>query len=240
LTKRIKKSGGRNFQGKITSYHIGGGARKMYRMINFSHTQRYEVLRLEYDPNRTAFIALCVGDDGKKDYLLANSSMKVGDIVDGSKGVEVGSGATMPLKNIPAGSLIYALESIPGNGASIVRAAGTHARLVGKDDDRYCLVELPSGETRLFNSNCRASIGSLSNSDHENRRLGKAGDNRNKGVRPTVRGVAMNPIDHPHGGGEGRTSGGRHPVTPWGVPTKGYITRKIKKYSSRLIIKRRR
>ncbi|MGH1375420.1 MAG: 50S ribosomal protein L2 [Alphaproteobacteria bacterium] len=242
LTEGLKRTGGRNNTGRITSRHIGGGHKRKYRIIDWKRTKwdvDGTVERIEYDPNRTAFIALIAYPDGEKAYILAPQRLNVGDkVVAGSK-VDVKPGNAMPLKNIPVGTIIHNIEMKPGKGGQMVRSAGTFAQLVGRDQG-YAQVKLASGELRIILADCMASIGAVSNPDHMNTNMGKAGRNRWKGRRPHVRGVVMNPVDHPHGGGEGKTSGGRNPVTPWGVPTKGYRTRKKGKPSDKYIIRRRK
>ncbi|MEM6649545.1 MAG: 50S ribosomal protein L2 [Pseudomonadota bacterium] len=240
LTEGLTKSGGRNNKGRITARRIGGGAKRLYRIIDFKRNRFdaiAEVVRLEYDPNRTAFIALIQYGDGKKAYILAPQRLAVGDKVVSGERVDVKPGNAMPLKNMPVGTIIHNVEMKPGKGGQIARSAGTYVQLVGRDGD-YVQLRLKSGEVRMVHGDCLATVGAVSNPDHGNINLGKAGRKRHLGKRPAVRGVAMNPIDHPHGGGEGRTSGGRHPVTPWGKPTKGKRTRKNKE-TDRLIIRSR-
>ena len=241
LTEGLTKSGGRNNLGRITARRVGGGHKRRYRIIDFKR-RKFDVSatvdRIEYDPNRTAFIALITYDDGEQAYILAPQRLKTGDKVIAGERTDIKPGNAMPLKNIPIGTIIHNVEMKPGKGAQIARSAGAYVQLVGKDSG-YAQLKLRSGELRMVNSDCMASIGAVSNPDHQNINDGKAGRSRWKGVRPVVRGVAMNPIDHPHGGGEGRTSGGRHPVTPWGKPTKGKKTRSPKKPSSKLIIRSR-
>ncbi|SCA55296.1 50S ribosomal subunit protein L2 [Candidatus Terasakiella magnetica] len=232
LTEGLRKSGGRNNTGRITSRRIGGGHKRRYRFIDFKRNAKFDVPatveRLEYDPNRTAFIALIRYEDGELSYILAPQRLQVGDTVVSGQRVDVKPGNAMPIANIPVGTIIHNVEMKPGKGGQIARSAGTYVQLVGKDQG-YAQLRLGSGEVRLIRGECMATIGAVSNSDHQNVKLGKAGRNRWLGKRPSVRGVAMNPVDHPHGGGEGRTSGGRHPVTPWGKPTKGKRTRSNKK-----------
>lgn len=241
LVAPLKKSGGRNNTGRITVRHIGGGHKRKYRVIDFKRNKQdvwAEVVHLEYDPNRTAFIALVQYEDGEKAYVLAPQRLKAGDkIIAGSK-ADILPGNALPLKNIPVGTIVHNIELKPGKGGQIARSAGAYAQLIGKDAG-YVMVRLASGEQRKILETCMATIGAVSNQDHSNENLGKAGRVRWKGVKPTVRGVAMNPVDHPHGGGEGRTSGGRHPVSPWGMPTKGKRTRQPKKASNKLIVRRR-
>jgi large subunit ribosomal protein L2 len=240
LTKGKKRNNGRNNHGHITTHHIGGGHKKLYREIDFKRTRFDQVAtveRIEYDPNRTAFIALIKYKDGALSYIIAPQRVKAGDEVVSGDRVDIKPGNALPLKNIPVGTIIHNIEMKVGKGGQLARSAGSYAQLTGKDSG-YALVRLRSGEVRLISSECRATIGAVSNSDHQNITIAKAGRNRWLGKRPTVRGVAMNPIDHPHGGGEGKTSGGRHPVTPWGKPTKGKRTRNNKK-TDKFIVRRR-
>ena len=240
LLRRIQKTGGRNAKGRITCRHRGGGQKRHYRVIDFKRDKigiPAKVASLEYDPNRSARIALLHYVDGEKRYILAPLHLSVNDIVMSGLQADIKPGNTLPLSNIPLGTLIHNIELRVGKGGQIVRSAGTSAQLMAKED-RYALIKLPSGEVRMVLLKCKATIGQLGNADHENIPLGKAGRSRWLGRRPKVRGVAMNPVDHPMGGGEGRSSGGRHPCTPWGVPTKGYRTRRNKK-SDRYIVKRR-
>ena len=227
LTEGLNKTGGRNNHGRVTAFNRGGGHKRSYRMVDFKRT-RFDVPatveRLEYDPNRTSFIALIKYADGELSYILAPQRLAVGDTVISGKKVDVKPGNAMPLASIPVGTIIHNVELKPGKGGQIARSAGTYVQLVGRDQG-YALIRLSSGEQRMVRGECMASIGAVSNPDHSNITLAKAGRNRWLGKRPSVRGVAMNPVDHPHGGGEGRTSGGRHPVTPWGKPTKGKRTR---------------
>ena len=241
LTEGLTKNGGRNNHGRITARRRGGGAKRLYRMIDFKRTKfdmPAVVERLEYDPNRTAFIALIRYEDGELAYILAPQRLKAGDAVVAGDRVDVKPGNAMPLRSIPIGTIVHNVEMKPGKGGQIARAAGTYVQLVGRDQG-YAQIKLASGELRMVHGACMATVGAVSNPDQANINLGKAGRNRWLGKRPAVRGVAMNPVDHPHGGGEGRTSGGRHPVTPWGKPTKGKRTRKPKKASDALIIRRR-
>ena len=242
LTEGLTKSGGRNNMGRMTSRHIGGGHKRKYRKIDWKRT-KYDmaatVERLEYDPNRTAFIALIKYEDGEKAYILAPQRLQVGDKVIAGEKTDVKPGNAMKLRNMPVGTIIHNIEMKPGKGAQMIRSAGTYAQLVGRDQG-YAQIKLASGELRVVLSECMASVGAVSNPDHMNTNMGKAGRNRWKGRRPHVRGVVMNPVDHPHGGGEGKSSGGRNPVTPWGVPTKGYKTRAKKKDSDKYIIRRRK
>ncbi|MBL0702153.1 MAG: 50S ribosomal protein L2 [Desulfosarcina sp.] len=240
LLKIIKKTGGRNVNGRITSRHRGGGHKRRYRMIDFKRNKvgiPAKVATIEYDPNRSARIALLHYVDGEKRYILAPLNLSVGDSVISSSEADIKPGNTLPLKNIPLGTYIHNIELTVGKGGQIVRSAGTYAQLMAKED-RYAQVKLPSGEVRMVLLNCCATIGQLGNVIHENISLGKAGRKRWLGRRPKVRGVAMNPVDHPMGGGEGRSSGGRHPCTPWGMPTKGYKTRNKRK-SNRYVVKKR-
>ena len=230
LTHGLTKSGGRNNHGRVTAFDRGGGHKRSYRIIDFKR-HKFDVAatveRLEYDPNRTAFIALVKYADGELAYILAPQRLAVGDTVISGERVDVKPGNAMPLSSIPVGTIVHNVELKPGKGGQIARSAGTYVQLVGRDQD-YAILRLASGEQRLVRGACMASIGAVSNPDHANITLAKAGRSRWLGRRPTVRGVAMNPVDHPHGGGEGRTSGGRHPVTPWGKPTKGKKTRQNK------------
>lgn len=242
LVSTIKSSGGRNNNGRITSRHLGGGHKRKYRMVDFQRSKfdvTATVQHLEYDPNRTAFIALIKYEDGELAYILAPQRLKAGDkIVSTSGKVDIQPGNAMPLKNIPVGTIIHNVELKAGKGGQMARSAGTYVQLVGKDG-AYAQLRLGSGELRLVHENCLATIGAVSNQDHGNQKFGKAGRSRWKGKRPHVRGVAMNPVDHPHGGGEGKTSGGRHPVSPWGQPAKGKRTRKPKKPSGSMILRTR-
>ncbi|MGE0230476.1 MAG: 50S ribosomal protein L2 [Flavobacteriaceae bacterium] len=230
LTEGLTKSGGRNNAGRITARRIGGGHKRRYRLVDFKRRKMdvaATVERLEYDPNRTAFIALIRYEDGEQGYILAPQRLAVGDTVVSGAQVDVKPGNAMPLSAIPVGTIVHNVEMKPGKGGQIARSAGTYVQLVGRDQG-YAILRLNSGEQRLVHGACMATVGAVSNPDHSNISLGKAGRKRWMGKRPSVRGVAMNPIDHPHGGGEGRTSGGRHPVTPWGKPTKGKRTRRNK------------
>lgn len=241
LTRGLTKTGGRNNSGRITSWQRGGGHKQLYRIVDFKRNRfdvAGEVERIEYDPNRSAFLALIKYDDGENGYILAPQKLKIGDKIISGNDVDIVIGNNLPLKNIPVGTTIHNVEMKPGKGGQIARSAGCSVDLVGKDAG-YAQIKLRSGELRMVLLECRATIGVVSNPDHQNINTGKAGRNRWKGWRPHVRGVAMNPVDHPHGGGEGKTSGGRHPVTPWGFPTKGKKTRKNKR-TSRFIIKRRK
>jgi large subunit ribosomal protein L2 len=230
LTEGLTKKGGRNNHGRITARRRGGGHKRLYRVVDFKR-RKFDVPatveRMEYDPNRSAFIALLKYADGDLSYILAPQRLNVGDTVVAGRQVDVKPGNAMPLASIPVGTIVHNVEMKPGKGGQIARSAGTYVQLVGRDQG-YAIVRLNSGEQRLVHGQCMATIGAVSNPDHANTSMGKAGRARWKGKRPAVRGVAMNPVDHPHGGGEGRTSGGRHPVTPWGKPTKGKRTRSNK------------
>ncbi len=237
LLAKKSRSGGRNNQGRITTRHIGGGHKQHYRIVDFKRNKLdipAIVERLEYDPNRTANIALLLFKDGERRYIIAPKNLKVGQEVLSSEVTPVKPGNCMPLRSMPLGTVIHCVELKPGKGAQIARSAGTSAQLVAKDAG-YVTLRLRSGEMRKIMADCKAVVGEVSNSEHNLGSLGKAGASRWRGVRPTVRGVAMNPVDHPHGGGEGRTSGGRHPVTPWGMPTKGYKTRKNKRTDNMIV-----
>ncbi|MAS25164.1 MAG: 50S ribosomal protein L2 [Oceanospirillaceae bacterium] len=239
LVEKKGKSGGRNNNGRITTRHVGGGHKHHYRLIDFKRNKdgvQGVVERLEYDPNRSANIALVKYSDGERRYILAPKGLVAGDAVVSGEDAPIKVGSAMSLRNIPVGSVIHNIELKPGKGGQIARSAGTSAQLVARDG-AYSTLRLRSGEMRKVLSDCRATIGEVGNSEHGLRELGKAGATRWRGVRPTVRGTAMNPVDHPHGGGEGRTFG-KHPVTPWGVPTKGYKTRKNKR-TDKLIVRRR-
>ena len=241
LTEGLNKSGGRNNQGRITSRRRGGGHKRLYRVIDFKRRKfgvPGSVERLEYDPNRSAFIALVHYEDGEQAYILAPQRLGPGDVVVSAERADIKPGNAMPMENMPVGTIIHNVEMKPGRGGQMARAAGTYVQLIGKDSG-YAQLRLASGELRMVSAKCMATVGAVSNSDNQNVNLAKAGRNRWRGRRPQVRGVAMNPVDHPHGGGEGRTSGGRHPVSPWGKPTKGARTRS-KKQSDALIMRRRR
>lgn len=242
LVEALSKKGGRNSYGRITVRHHGGGAKQKYRLIDFKRNKdgiKAKVAAIEYDPNRTANIALLYYVDGEKRYIIAPVGLKAGDIVESGENADIKPGNALPLTNIPIGTLIHNVELKPGKGAQLVRSAGNFAQLMAKEGS-YAQVRLPSGEVRLISVLCKASIGQVSNIENENVSIGKAGRKRWMGVRPTVRGVVMNPVDHPHGGGEGKSPIGRpSPVTPWGKPTLGYKTRKKKKMSDKFIIKRR-
>jgi len=240
LIEKKKGTGGRNNSGRITVRHRGGGHRKHYRLIDWKRNKDGVpglIERIEYDPNRSANIALVKYIDGERRYILAPKGLEVGAPVMSGASSPISTGNSMPLRNIPVGSVIHCVELKPGKGAQFVRSAGTSCQLVAREG-RYATLRLRSGEMRRVLVDCRATLGEVGNGEHNLRSLGKAGAKRWRGVRPTVRGVAMNPVDHPHGGGEGKTSGGRHPVSPWGVPTKGYKTRKNKR-TDRLIVRRR-
>lgn len=240
LLESISSKGGRNNHGHITVRHRGGGHKRKYRKIDFLRRKfdmEAVIERIEYDPNRTAFIALIKYTDGEYSYIISPQKVKVGDKVISGENVDIKVGNSLPLKNIPVGTIIHNIEMKPGKGGQLARSAGGYAQLTGKDSG-YCLVKLSSGNVVLVRSECMASIGAVSNPDQQNINTGKAGRSRWKGRRPKVRGVAMNPIDHPHGGGEGKTSGGRHPVTPWGKPTKGKKTRNNKRTDKYIIRKR--
>lgn len=239
LEKKVK-TGGRNNAGRITTRHVGGGHKQHYRIIDFKRDKDGipgRVERIEYDPNRTANIALVCYNDGERRYVIAPKGLKAGDHVASGQAASIKVGNALPLRNIPVGTNIHCVEMKPGKGAQLARSAGTSVQLVAREG-QHATLRLRSGEMRKVPVDCRATIGEVSNSEHSLRSLGKAGAKRWRGIRPTVRGVAMNPVDHPHGGGEGRTSGGRHPVSPWGTPTKGYKTRKNKR-TNHLIVRRR-
>ena len=241
LSHGQSKTGGRNNYGRITVWQRGGGHKRLYRIIDFKRTYdniEAKVERLEYDPNRSAFIALIKYKDKKISYIIAPSKLAEGDLVMSGDKVDIKPGNCMPLKNMPVGTIIHNLELKIGKGGQLARSAGTYAQLLGKDRGN-AIIKLKSGEQRLVRVECRATVGVVSNADHQNINLGKAGRSRWLGKRPNVRGVVMNPVDHPHGGGEGRTSGGRHPVTPWGVSTKGKRTRRNKR-TDKLILRRRK
>lgn len=242
LIVSLKKTGGRNNQGRITSRRRGGGHKRYYRIIDFKRDKDgvpAKVATIEYDPNRSARIALLHYVDGEKRYILAPDGLQVGSTIVSGPNVDITVGNALPLRNIPPGTPIHNIELKKGKGAQMVRSAGSSAVIMAKEKN-YAQVRLPSGEVRLVHLDCKATVGVVGNTEHKNVSIGKAGRSRWLGRRPKVRGVAMNPIDHPHGGGEGRTSGGRHPVTPWGVPTKGYKTRKKRKPSDKYIVRRRK
>ena len=242
LSEGLTQAGGRNNYGRITARRSGGGHKRTYRRVDFKR-RRFDapagVMRIEYDPNRSAFLALIEYEDGEQAYILAPQRLRPGDRVVAGEQVEVAPGNAMPMHNIPDGSIVHNIEMKPGKGGQIARAAGTYAQLVGKDAG-YVLLKLASGEQRVVRGECVATIGAVSNPDRKNVKIGKAGRTRWLGKRPSVRGVAMNPVDHPHGGGEGRSSGGRHPVTPWGKPTKGKPTRRNKRTDALIVRTRRR
>ena len=240
LTVPKSKTGGRNNLGRITRRHAGGGHKQKYRIIDFKRNRDgipAKVERLEYDPNRSALIALLLYADGVRTYIIAPNKVKAGDTLVSGNDAAIKVGNCLPLRNVPLGSTVHCVELKPGKGAQVARSAGTSLQLVAREG-AYATLRLRSGEMRKVLSDCRAVLGEVSNSEHSLRQLGKAGAKRWRGVRPTVRGVAMNPVDHPHGGGEGRTSGGRHPVSPWGMPTKGYKTRSNKR-TDNMIVRRR-
>jgi large subunit ribosomal protein L2 len=242
LLEPVPKSGGRNSYGRKTSRHRGGGAKRMYRKIDFKRRKDgipAKVASIEYDPNRSANIALLHYADGEKRYILAPQRLRVGAVVSSGPGAEIRPGNSLPLANIPAGTIIHNVELTPGRGGQLARSAGSGIQLLAKEGGMVTL-RLPSGEMRMVRAECRATIGTIGNPDHQNVKVGKAGRKRHMGVRPQTRGTAMNPVDHPHGGGEGSTTPGRHPVTPWGVPTLGYRTRKKGKQSDRYIVRGRR
>jgi large subunit ribosomal protein L2 len=240
LVEKKTRNGGRNNKGRITTRHVGGGHRQRYRVIDFKRDKDGvpgRVERIEYDPNRSAHIALVLYADGERRYILAPRGVYAGDEIHSGNEAPIKAGSAMPLRNVPVGTVVHNIEMKPGKGGQIARSAGASVQLVAREGD-YATLRLRSGEMRKVPVDCRATIGEVGNSEHSLRSLGKAGASRWRGVRPTVRGVAMNPVDHPHGGGEGRTSGGRHPVSPWGVPTKGYKTRSNKR-TDNMIVRRR-
>jgi large subunit ribosomal protein L2 len=242
LVEGLTKSGGRNSYGRKTSRHRGGGAKRLYRRIDFKRLKDgvpAKVAQIEYDPNRSAYIALLHYMDGEKRYILAPARLAVGATVVSGPEAEIRIGNCLPLERIPAGTVIHNVELTPGRGGQIARSAGNSVQLLAKDGD-HATLRLPSGEMRMVRAECRATVGVIGNADHQNVKIGKAGRKRHLGVRPQTRGTAMNPVDHPHGGGEGSTTPGRHPVTPWGVPTLGYRTRKKGKASDRYIVRGRR
>jgi large subunit ribosomal protein L2 len=241
LTERLKKTGGRDNQGHISSRWIGGGHKQRYRMVDFQRNKDgipARVASIEYDPNRSARIALLNYFDGERRYILAPDGLKVGELLQSGPDAEIKSGNCLPLKNIPLGTNVHNVELFPGRRSRVARSAGSYCQLMAKEGD-YAQMRLPSGEVRSFHVNCRAVVGQVGNIEHENVSIGKAGRNRWKGRSPSVRGVAMNPVDHPMGGGEGKSSGGRHPCSPWGQPAKGLKTRRSK-LSDRLIVRRRK
>lgn len=240
LTEKKSKTGGRNNLGRITTRHRGGGHKQLYRIIDFKRRKDgvpAKVERIEHDPNRSAFIALLCYADGERRYIIAPRGVEAGDVLFSGRDAPIKKGNSLPLRNIPVGSVVHCIELKPGKGAQMARAGGNSAQLVARDGQMATL-RLRSGEMRKVPQDCRATLGEVSNAENNLKKLGKAGANRWRGIRPTVRGVAMNPVDHPHGGGEGRTSGGRHPVTPWGRPTKGAKTRTNKR-TNKLIVRRR-
>jgi large subunit ribosomal protein L2 len=242
LVEGLKKSGGRNSNGRKTSRHRGGGAKRKYRKIDFKRRKdgvEARVQAIEYDPNRSAYIALIAYVDGMKSYILAPNRLKVGAKVMSGPDAEISVGNALPLSRMPLGTVVHNVELQPGRGGQMGRAAGASIQLMAKEGDLATL-RLPSGEMRQVRVDCRATVGAIGNSDHQNIKIGKAGRKRHMGVRPQTRGTAMNPVDHPHGGGEGSTTPGRHPVTPWGVPTLGYRTRKKRKASDRYIVRGRK
>ncbi len=240
LVQSKSKSGGRNNNGRITTRHRGGGHKQRYRVIDFKRDKENipgKIERLEYDPNRSAHIALVLYADGERRYIIAPKTVQVGAQIHSGSDSPIKPGNCLPLRNIPVGTLVHCVEMQPGKGAQLARSAGTSVQLVAREG-QHATLRLRSGEMRKVHTDCRATVGEVSNSEHNLRSLGKAGAKRWRGVRPTVRGVAMNPVDHPHGGGEGRSSGGRHPVSPWGVPTKGFKTRSNKR-TEKMIVRRR-
>ena len=240
LLESKSKSGGRNNGGRITVRHIGGGHKQHYRLVDFKRNKDgipAKVERLEYDPNRSANIALVLYADGERRYILAPKGLVAGDMIQSGEDASIKAGNCLPMRNIPVGTTVHAVEMKPAKGAQIARSAGAYSQIVARDG-AYVTLRLRSGEMRKISTECRATIGEVGNAEHMLRQLGKAGATRWRGVRPTVRGVVMNPVDHPHGGGEGKSSGGRHPVSPWGVPTKGYKTRSNKR-TDKLIVRRR-
>jgi len=242
LLEPLRKKAGRNNNGRITVRHQGGGHKRRYRLIDFLRDKKAipaTVDSVEYDPNRNARICLLKYADGEKRYILAPNQIKVGDMVISEEHADIKPGNALSLENVPDGTWVHAVEMKPGKGAQLARSAGNYAQVMAHEG-RYVLLKLPSNELRKVLRECWATVGQVGNTDHSNIKIGKAGRKRWMGIRPTVRGVAMNPVDHPHGGGEGRTSGGRHPVTPWGVPTKGKKTRKKNKGSNKFIVRRRR
>ncbi len=242
LVTKLSKSGGRNNQGRVTTRHRGGGHKRRYRQVDFKRNKdgvTGRVEHIEYDPNRSAHLALILYADGERRYILAPKGLRSGDTVLSGKDAPIQTGNTLPIRNIPVGTLVHCVELKPGKGAQLVRAAGGTAQLAAREG-AYATLRMRSGEMRKIHVDCRATVGEVGHGEHNLRKLGKAGANRWRGIRPTVRGVAMNPIDHPHGGGEGRTSGGRHPVSPWGLPTKGYKTRNNKRTDGMIARKRRR
>ena len=241
LVKGLRKTGGRNTHGRITTRHIGGGHKKLYRMIDFKRNKDDIdgiVERIEYDPNRSAHIALILYKDGERRYIIAPKKLAQGDTIVSGEKAPLKNGNTLPLSKIPVGTVVHCIEMKPGKGAQLARSAGTSVQVLAREGN-YATLRLKSGEVRKVLTACRATIGEVSHSEHNLRKLGKAGASRWRGIRPSVRGVAMNPIDHPHGGGEGKTSGGRDPVSPWGMPTKGYKTRAKNNPTDKFIVRRR-
>jgi large subunit ribosomal protein L2 len=242
LTEGLRKSGGRNSGGRVTARHRGGGARRRYRKVDFRRLKDgvpAKVATIEYDPNRSCYIALLHYADGAKSYILAPQQIEVGDVVQSGPGADIRPGNCLPLREMPTGTIVHSVEMVPGQGGKLGRAAGTAIQVAAKEGS-YVTLRLPSSEMRMVRAECRATVGSLSNPEHQNIKIGKAGRNRHKGKRPQTRGVAMNPVDHPHGGGEAHHTPGGHPVTPWGKPTLGYRTRKKGKRSDRYIVRGRR
>ncbi|PKQ28113.1 MAG: 50S ribosomal protein L2 [Candidatus Anoxymicrobium japonicum] len=242
LTAPLKKTGGRNAQGRKTARHRGGGARRLYRYVDFKREKDgvpAKVAHIEYDPNRSARIALLHYRDGEKRYIICPDDLEVGDTVESGAGVDIKPGNAMPLGSIPPGAMVHAIELKPGQGAKIVRSAGASAQIMAREGG-FVHLRLPSGEVRKIHTDCRATVGVVGNAEHELIRIGKAGASRHRGTRPQTRGAAMNPVDHPHGGGEGKSKCGRHPVTPWGKPTLGYRTRNKKKSSGKYIVRTKR
>src|SRR5689334_13407943 len=242
LTEGLKKSGGRNVNGRKTARHRGGGAKRLYRKIDFKRRKDgipAKVAHIEYDPNRSAYIALLHYADGEKSYILAPQRLRVGATVMSGPDADIRVGNCLPLSRMPPGTVVHNVELTPGRGGQMARSAGAGVQLLAREGD-YATLRLPSGEMRMVRAECRATVGTIGNADHQNVKIGKAGRKRHMGVRPQTRGTAMNPVDHPHGGGEGSTTAGRHPVTPWGVPTLGYRTRKKNKASDRYIVRGRR
>ena len=241
LVKGLRKTGGRNTHGRITTRHIGGGHKKLYRMIDFKRNKddiEGLVERIEYDPNRSAHIALILYKDGERRYIIAPKKLAQGDTIISGESAPLKNGNTLPLSKIPVGTVVHCIEMKPGKGAQLARSAGTSVQVLAREGN-YATLRLKSGEVRKVLTACRATIGEVSHSEHNLRKLGKAGASRWRGIRPSVRGVAMNPIDHPHGGGEGKTSGGRDPVSPWGMPTKGYKTKAKNNPTDKFIVRRR-
>jgi large subunit ribosomal protein L2 len=241
LTGPIKRTGGRNNYGRMTTRHQGGGHKRRYRIIDFKRDKDGvpgRVASIEYDPNRSSRIALVFYADGEKRYILAPNKLNVGDMIEAGPSADIKVGNALPMRNIPVGTVVHNIELHIGRGGQIARSAGTSAQIMAKEN-QYATLRLPSGEMRMIHLECRATIGEIGNREHENLTVGKAGRNRWLGIRPGVRGTTMNPVDHPHGGGEGSTPPGRHPVTPWGVPTLGHKTRKVHKPSDKYIVRRR-